>query len=144
MRIAILVMALSATAFADERRAEVNYMLHCQGCHLPDAKGFEGRVPPIKDFAGWFLHSKAGRDFLIRVPGVAHAALADDEIAELMNWLLTTFSAAELPADFTPFTAAEVRTLRADPERDPDAARQSILAGIAADHPALRSSLPGS
>ena len=118
-------------------------MLHCQGCHLPQAKGFEGRVPPMKEFVGWFLHSQAGREFLIRVPGVAHAALRDDEIAELMNWLLTSFSAEQLPGDFVPFTASEVRKLRADPEPDPATARITILADIAERDPELSESLAG-
>lgn len=142
IRLAVIAALLAAPAYADDRRAEVNYMLHCQGCHLPEAQGVDGKVPPMKDFVGWFLHSQAGRDFLIRVPGVAHAALSDEEVAELMNWLLTTFSAAQLPAGFAPFTAAEVRALRNIPERDPDGTRQTILSGIAAENPVLQLSLP--
>ena len=141
-RLSIIAMFLSAPLLADEQRAQVNYMLHCQGCHLPQAEGHEGRVPPMKDFVGYFLHSQEGRDFLIRVPGVAHAALSDEEVAELMNWLLASFSAEQLPADFTPFTAPEVKALRADPEHNPDVARQAILADLADEHPDLRASLP--
>ena len=92
----------------------------------------------MKNFAGYFLHSEEGRDFLIRVPGVAHAALTDEEVAELMNWLLQSFSADQLPANFAPFSAAEVRSLRSNPESTPDAARQRILASIANDLPQLR------
>ena len=66
-RIAILLL-LCPLAVADDRRAEVNYMLHCQGCHLPNAEGFDGRVPPMKDFVGYFLHSEEGRRFVVRDP----------------------------------------------------------------------------
>ncbi|MGI9262220.1 MAG: cytochrome c, class I [Woeseiaceae bacterium] len=137
-----LSLALAGTfAAADDERAHVNYMLHCQGCHLPQAEGFAGRVPPMKDFVGYFLHSAEGRDFLIRVPGVAHSALGDIEITELMNWLLQNFSADQLPATFAPFTVDEVANLRQDPESAPDAVRIEILGRIAADLPTLADAL---
>ncbi len=138
-KFAILVTGLLAAviATADDRRAEANYMLHCQGCHLPGAEGSEGRVPPMNDFVGYFLHSQAGREFLIRVPGVAHAALSDGEVTELMNWLLRRFSLAQLPKQFEPFTVAEVSRLRRDVEQAPDATRIRILAKISADNPSL-------
>jgi len=139
IRVGLLLGALSLSplAVADDHRAQVNYMIHCQGCHLPDAVGFSGRVPRMKDFAGYFLHSTAGREFLIRVPGVSTASLPDDEIAELINWLLTTYSTAQLPQDFTPFTETEVARLRASPEGDPEATRRIILNQIAAKSPSL-------
>jgi len=137
--IAIVIAGLLAAfvASADDRRAQANYMLHCQGCHLPGAEGSEGRVPPMNDFVGYFLHSQAGREFLIRVPGVAHAALSDDEVTELMNWLLQRFSRAQLPKQFEPFTVAEVSRLRADVEQAPDVTRVRILSKISADDPSL-------
>ena len=63
IRLAFLLLVLSGAALADDRRAQVNYMLHCQGCHLPEAEGFEGKVPPMKDYVGYFLHSQDGREF---------------------------------------------------------------------------------
>lgn len=140
MRVAIFLL-LSSVALADDRRAEVNYMLHCQGCHLPDAAGFDGKVPPMKDFVGFFLHSQEGRQFVVRVPGVAQSALSDSELAELMNWLLTNFSARQLPDSFVPFAPDEVGELRRDPEPDPEHARTRILASIATGVPALRAEL---
>lgn len=136
IRTALLLLAFG-TAIADDERAHVNYMLHCQGCHLPGAEGFAGRVPPIRDFAGYFLHSGEGRRFLIRVPGVANSALDDHELAELMNWLVTTYSADQLPERFTPYTPAEVAALRRDPEPDPERARVRIIDDLARELPSL-------
>lgn len=138
-RIAALAasLCLVGIVFADDKRAEINYMLHCQGCHLPAATGFPGRVPPMKNFVGYFLYSQPGREFLIRVPGVAHSALDNSEVAELMNWLVTTYSAEQLPQTFVPFTATEVAALRDNAERDPESNRTIILANIAAAEPAL-------
>ena len=141
VRLSLLTVFLAGAAFADDERAHVNYMLHCQGCHLPAAEGFAGKVPVMKDFAGYFLHSQEGREFLIRVPGVALSALDDDEIAELMNWLLQTHSQDQLPDPYIAFTETEVAQLRKDPERDPERARLKILGQIATELPALASDL---
>lgn len=137
VRLSLLTVLLAGSALADDKRAHVNYMLHCQGCHLPEAQGFEGKVPPMKDFAGYFLHSGEGREFLIRVPGVAQSALNDGELAELMNWLLVTFSAEQLPDRYVPFTDDEVASLRQDPVIDPATSRELILNRLSADIPVL-------
>ena len=139
--LAVFMLVASFAALADDERAQFNYTLHCQGCHLAEAEGFAGKVPVIKDFAGYFLHSQTGREFLIRVPGVALSALDHSEVAELMNWLLRTHSADQLPDPYTPFTAAEVQKLRGDPENDPAATREIILAELAAELPDLASEL---
>ncbi len=139
--IVFILLAASSIASADDERAHFNYMLHCQGCHLPAAEGFAGKVPVMKDYVGYFLHSQEGRDFLIRVPGVAYSALDDGEIVELMNWLLQTHSADQLPDPYTPFTEMEVSQLRKDPEDDPERTRLRILGQIAAELPSLASDL---
>lgn len=141
IRCGLLVLLMGDAALADDRRAEVNYMLHCQGCHLPEAEGFAGKVPPMNNFVGYFLHSDEGRDFLIRVPGVASSALGDAELAELMNWLLQTYSARQLPSAFEPFTADEVGALRSEPVPDPESTRNLILAKLAGEFPAVAAEL---
>ena len=132
-----LAMGLVPVASADDQRARVNYMIHCQGCHLPEAVGFAGKVPRMNGFAGYFLHSQEGREFLIRVPGVATSSLADDQLTELMNWLLLTYSAGQLPEPFVPFSVAEVAALRPDLEADPEKTRMRILRQIARGLPSL-------
>lgn len=131
----------AATALADDERARINYQIHCQGCHLPDASGFPGAVPRMNDFVGYFLHSQEGREFLVRVPGVSASRLSDAEITEVMNWLLLTFSAAQLPASYRPFTVKEVSVLRREREMDPETARRRILDNIAESLPALADAL---
>ena len=132
-----LTIALIPLANADDHRARTNYMIHCQGCHLPEAIGFAGKVPRMKDFVGYFLHSKEGREFVIRVPGVATASLPDDDLTEMMNWLLLTYSAEQLPEPFVPFSVAEVAALRSDLEADPETTRMRILKLIAQQLPSL-------
>jgi len=136
-----VLLGAALTVRADDQRAHVNYMLHCQGCHLPATEGMEGKVPPMKDFVGWFLHSEEGRRFLIRVPGVSQSALDDTELAELMNWILLTHSRRQLPDDFRPFSADEIGSLRGDPEKEPQKTRQRILESIARSRPELAEAL---
>ena len=95
----------------------------------------------MKDFVGYFLHSREGREFVIRVPGVATASLPDDELTEMMNWLLLTYSAEQLPQPFVPFSTEEVAALRPDLEADPDRTRMRILRKIAEELPALANNL---
>ena len=130
-------MGLMPVANADDHRANINYMIHCQGCHLPEAVGFAGKVPRMKNFVGYFLHSNEGREFVIRVPGVATSSLPDDQLTELMNWLLRTYSSGQLPEPFVPFSVAEVAALRPDLEANPEKTRMRILESIARDLPSL-------
>lgn len=69
------------------------------------------------------------------------AALPDDEIAELMNWLINTYSAEQRPAEFVPYTQSEVNILRQSPEADPLTTRSRILRAIAAEQPDLAQEL---
>lgn len=91
--------------------AAEDYARHCQGCH-----GHLGvsvtEVPPLKGRAGLFAHTPEGRAYLVQVPNVLQAALSDERLAALLNWLLAEYSAAELPPGFLPYTAAEVAQLR--------------------------------
>jgi hypothetical protein len=68
---------------------------------------------------------------------VAQSALNDGELAELMNWLLVTFSAEQLPDRYVPFTDDEVASLRQDPVIDPATSRELILNRLSADIPVL-------
>ncbi len=99
----------------DVERAAVNYMLHCQGCHLPQGQGVTGSVPDLRSTMGRFLGVPDGREFLVRVPGSANAALDDEALADLLNWLLVTTSGDQLAADWVPYAAGEVGRLRMNP-----------------------------
>lgn len=135
------VLLTASSAVADDQRAHVNYMLHCQGCHRHDASGSGDEVPRMKDFLGYFLHSKEGREFVVRVPGVSTSQLPDDQLAELLNWLLANYSADQLPGSFVPYTEAEVSVLRQNPELQPRERRETLLGELADEKPALADAL---
>ena len=64
----VLAQPLYAGEPPNTQRARVDYMLNCQGCHLPDGDG-AGDVPRMKNFVGNFLKVPGGRAFLVQVPG---------------------------------------------------------------------------
>ena len=76
---------------------------------------------------GHFFKAEGGRQFLIQVPGTSQSALNDSQTAELMNWMLKTFSKKEMPAATPPYTKQEVAQLRANPLADVAAEREAII-----------------
>ncbi len=136
--LAMLVTLAAVTALAatevDAKRARVNYMLNCQGCHLADGRGI-GDIPEMKNFVGNFLRVPGGREYLVRVPGSANAPLNDALLAELLNWMLMEMSASELPTDWQPYTAAEVASYRATTLTDVDKIRAVLINRIEALQP---------
>ena len=98
----------------NEPRAKFNYQLFCQGCHTPDGMG-GGGVPMLTDHIGYFLESKAGRSFLIQVPGSANSPLSDADLAEVLNWMIVEFAIDSLPEQWDAYSAEEVGEYRQQP-----------------------------
>lgn len=131
MAAGVVLAGLAAAADpAQARSPQTNYVLHCQGCHLPDGSGMPGRVPPMKGAVAKFLAVPDGRAFLVQVPGVAKSRLSDAETAALMNWMLAALDPAHVPPDFEPYSAEEVGRLRADPETAVLDRRAALVAAI--------------
>lgn len=99
------------------QRAWQHYTLNCQGCHRPDGTGSAGTSPSLAGTVSRFLDVPGGREYLGRVPGVATSSLSNADLSELLNWILWRFDKEHLPADFRPFTAAEIGQLRTSPLR---------------------------
>jgi len=108
----------------------VNYMLHCMGCHLEDGAGAPGKVPPLNNEMGKFLHVEGGREFIVQVPGVAQAALSDQDLADVLNWMLEEFSRAEIPEDFRPYSAEEIAVYRRHKLVDVTGTRNTLIAAM--------------
>lgn len=109
--------AVAPAGVENAQRAWQNWTLNCQGCHRLDGSGSDATAPGIAGTVAKFLLVPGGREYLIRVPGVATSPLADADLAEVMNWMLWRFDKEDLPASFQPYTAAEIAPLRAHPLR---------------------------
>ena len=123
----------AGAAAADEaetyRLAHLDYMLHCQGCHMADGSGVEGTVPPLPGEVGKFISSPEWRDYLVQVPGASQAFIDDAALARLMNWIVRRFD-PENAKDLKPYEAAEVGRLRRQPVTNPTAVRRRIIAEV--------------
>ena len=89
-----------------------DFALRCRGCHGFAGEGTPGHVPRLDGFVGLFTQVPDGRDYLMRVPGVARSALDDARLAATLNWMLATYGAGQVAPGFPPYTAAEVGAAR--------------------------------
>jgi mono/diheme cytochrome c family protein len=124
VRAAALLAALLAGPPAAAESPEILYMLHCQGCHLPDGSGVPGAVPSLASLAR-LLAVPEGRAFLVQVPGSASSALSDAELGAVLDWMIRRFApgAGPVPA----YGPEEVARWRAAPLSDVASVRRRIL-----------------
>lgn len=107
-----------------------SYLLHCSGCHIEDGSGDPPEVPDLRKNLDKLLKSATGRGYMLRVPGVTDTPITPQEMADLMNWLITEFY-PELE-DFRLISAEEVIRGRATRLANPLEVRQTLL-GAAKD-----------
>jgi len=110
----------------------VNYQLRCMGCHLADGSGQPGRVPSIRRSLVLFSATPEGRDYVIRVPGVAQSPLSDEDTAALLNWMARNLSDVKVPTGFVDYSEAEIHRLRDRPLVRVSAIRARLLNGAGA------------
>ncbi|MFN8644589.1 MAG: cytochrome c [Candidatus Binatia bacterium] len=124
------MVALVAVLRAGEAAAgeAADYVMHCRGCHGPDGQGAAGGAPDLRGSIGRFLLVPGGREYLIRVPGTSQSELGDADTAALLNWMVRQFG--PVPADFAPFTTAEVAAHRRPPLSEVRATRAALLAAL--------------
>lgn len=92
-------------------RAKFNYQMFCQGCHTPDGTGGKS-VPKIKNYIGYFLQNQVAREYLVRVPGSANSSLNDEQLAEVLNWMIIELGGESVPTNMQYYTTNEVAKLR--------------------------------
>lgn len=128
-----LSFASDVAAEKKKNSPHVNYMLHCQGCHLPEGIGHPGRVPKLKGNVGKFLSVDGGRAYLVQVPGSAQSTLSDAELAAVLNWLVPTFDPQHTPVPFQAFSAEEVSRYRSVRIRNVTQIRTELLSEFSYD-----------
>ncbi len=115
---------LAGQAFADPH---TDYLLYCRGCHLHTGDAVPtASIPSLHELAP-LLESQEGRDYLIRVPGVAQSGMDDARLAAVLNWVIVNFNADTVGDDFERFTTEEVSKARPIVLVDPLRVRAEIL-----------------
>ncbi len=116
-------------AQVNEARAQFHYQMFCQGCHGADGSGSR-TVPVIRESIGAFLTSQEGREYLIRVPGVANSPLHNAQLAELMNWTIMQFAGDSIPDGWQGYASSEVGEYRQRSLYEVVSYRQQLLATL--------------
>lgn len=103
------------------------YVLHCAGCHGMDGRGHaNAQVPDLHDMPRFF-EKAGGREFLVRVPGVMGSGLTDEEVAQVMNWVMKRYLPEALNKQVRLFDAQEIHRARQNPLTDVMLAREQLL-----------------
>lgn len=125
-----VVTRQSGLRVAPMPRAAQLYATNCQGCHGESGHSV-AEIPALAGRVGYFVRIPEGRRYIVQVPNVALNPNSDADIALVLNWLLLTYSPAQLPADFQPYTASEVGELRRA-RIDVAATRQRVVEALLA------------
>lgn len=110
------------------------YVLNCQGCH--GARGEVGSedIRPLAFAFSTFTQTGRGRAYIMRIPGIANAPIADGPLTNLLNYL-TELWRPDLDGDKSrPFNEAEVGALRHKPLLDVAAERAAVIRELATAH----------
>lgn len=95
-----------------------SYLQSCGGCHGVDGTSESHLVPSLRNVAGAFLCTPAGRSYLIRLPNIAFANADNATLASLLNFVVFDLGGKSAPPDARPFSSEEVSTLRSNPLKD--------------------------
>lgn len=119
--------------FRGRMTAYKDYTLNCAGCHRVDGSGTPGyssQIPDLRNSLGSFTRTRAGRDYLIRVPGSVDSLLSNGELANVLNYMVARFDPDLAGPDFKPFTANEIGAVRR-PYEDVRQARMEVAQALA-------------
>jgi hypothetical protein len=105
--------ALAAPALPELTTPQSDYVEHCSGCHGMQGNSAPAEIPVLRDRVGYFMCTREGREYLIRLPNVAFSAIADNQqLADMMNFVVFGLGGNSAPKDAKPFAASEVAKLR--------------------------------
>ena len=96
-------------------KPQADYLLNCGGCHGLNGVSNGRLVPDLQSQVGYFLRIHEGREYLVRLPNVAFSAMSDEELADVLNFIVFQMGGSGLPGGAAPYSAAEVAALRRRP-----------------------------
>jgi len=96
-------------------KPQADYLLNCGGCHGLNGISNGRLVPDLRGQVGYFLRLHEGREYLVRLPNVAFAAMSDEELAGVLNFIVFELGGSGVPGDAARYSAGEVAALRQRP-----------------------------
>lgn len=113
--------------------AQSHYLEGCGGCHGIQGISAERDIPQLRGRVGRFLCTRAGREYLVRLPNVAFADMDDQLLADVMNFVVFRIGERSAPVQATAYSASEIASLRRRPLKNAELAqlRATILADAA-------------
>ena len=118
---------------ADTSAGEAVFTANCVSCHQTTGQGIAGAFPPLVGHAPEVANAEGGHEYMeklllyglqgeINVSGqtyngvmAAWSQLSDDDIANVLNYVLSSWGNADtVPTDYPAFTADGVKSQRAD------------------------------
>lgn len=92
------------------------YVLKCSGCHRIDGTGApEAGIPPFPGFIAPLARNPDGRVYIAHVPGIVGSRLSNEQLVEVLNYVIDEWSGEEDTSSTPRFTAEEFARLRAVP-----------------------------
>jgi hypothetical protein len=136
-----LLMAALLAAAGPSTKSSSNYVLGCGGCHGIEGVSNPKLVPQLRDQVGYFLSTRQGREYLVRLPNVAFYAVSDADLADILNYTVFTIGGKGIPANAKPYTASEVAALRKSPLTEVSLIdyRNTLVEDLIANHGAPQS-----
>jgi len=123
--IAILVWGVFATVVDASPKSD--YLIHCMGCHGINGQGMPPEVPAFDKLLGQIAGKPGGRAYLAQVPGASQSPLNDEQLADVLTWVLREFARKGLPADFQDISPQEVSQFRPITLANPGKVRERLL-----------------
>jgi hypothetical protein len=137
------LLGASSAAIADDgvdrlTASQAKYILGCGGCHGIDGVSNSRLVPDLRDQVGFFFNSQAGRDYLVRVPNVAFYSTSDQDLTDILNFMVFQLGRASIPAGAKPYANAEVARLRKRPLNETSLVdyRRQLIESLSVSHAA--------
>ncbi|WP_226632888.1 c-type cytochrome [Novosphingobium profundi] len=97
------------------RSARSNFVERCGGCHGLEGRSVARNVPDLAGRAGFFLCTPESRSFAGRLPNVMFARLSDEDLADVLNYVMFDLGETATSRLAKPYTSQEVATYRANP-----------------------------
>ncbi len=96
--------------------AQSDYVEHCGGCHGIQGNAAPADLPTLQGRVGYFMCTPASRAYLLHLPNIARSRITDNQqLAELLNFMIFGLGGKSASPSTPPFTAEEVARERVTP-----------------------------